>query len=112
MTPTTTDPTPPEFDVFISHASADDLAVTRLASALTKGRLSVWVDHQQIKLGSDWNGSIQHALIACPCVIFALTKASAKSKECAAEYRYAMSNGKSFLSFISKPPIPVNFPGG
>ncbi|NMC53377.1 MAG: DUF1883 domain-containing protein [Chloroflexi bacterium] len=57
------DPTPKEYDVFISHASEDKDAIVRsLADALVKGGLRVWYDEFELKIGDSLRRKIDNGL--------------------------------------------------
>src|SRR5688572_1660795 len=53
----------PSWDVFISHAREDKVAVARpLAEALLRSGLRVWLDEQEISLGDSLTGKINEGL--------------------------------------------------
>ncbi len=73
--------------IFISHATADDAIVDRIAVALNKAHIDTWIDHQHgLKPGDDWSLGIDKAINTCDCGLFVLSPASVKSDYCRAEW--------------------------
>lgn len=98
------------FDVFISHATVDDKAVDRLATTLTEAGLKVWVDHQQIRNGEDWDERIQNALNFCRQAIFVLSPASAKSIPCKNECQHIRNLHKILQVAVIEFPDKSDYP--
>ena len=93
--------------IFVSHSSKDDDTVTRIHDALeaTTGR-EVWVDHQDIPPGADWQTAIDTSLRDCESLLLVLSKYSAASKEVTAEWRDALLRGKTvYVAIIDDLPI-------
>jgi WD40 repeat protein len=55
----------PEYDVFISHASADLAAAEKLAQLLKDRGLKPWLDEWDLVLGEPWQEAIEAALARC-----------------------------------------------
>lgn len=55
----------PSYDVFISHASADLPAATKLAGLLRKEGLKPWLDEENLVAGEPWDAAIYAALAHC-----------------------------------------------
>lgn len=74
-------------DLFISHSTKDDETTTRLAEALEKNGLSVWVDHRNgIEPGTiDWEEAIRTAIIDSRAAVFLMSPQSLASQICKAE---------------------------
>ncbi|MBZ0280816.1 MAG: toll/interleukin-1 receptor domain-containing protein [Anaerolineae bacterium] len=90
--------------IFVSHATADDSAVTRIHNDLESAGISVWVDHcDGIGPGDNWSQQIQTALVECEAGLFILSPHSAASPECEAEYRFILSklNKPLFVALIA-----------
>ena len=93
--------------IFVSHSSKDDDTVTRIHDALeaTTGR-EVWVDHQDIPPGADWQTAIDTSLRDCESLLLVLSRHSAASKEVTAEWRDALLRGKTvYVAIIDDLPI-------
>ncbi|MBX3082540.1 MAG: tetratricopeptide repeat protein [Anaerolineae bacterium] len=73
-------------DLFISHASADDPAVSLIDSALNAAGLTTWVDHEHgLSYGDRWQQAISDATLRCRAALFILTPASSRSIWCERE---------------------------
>jgi hypothetical protein len=61
----------PEYDVFLSHSSADKAAVEALARRLVQGGLQPWLDKWNLIPGEPWQEAIEEALECCAtCAVF------------------------------------------
>jgi len=61
----------PEFDVFLSHSSADTPAVEVLARRLRRRRISLWLDVWRLSAGAPWQQAIEDALArSASCAVF------------------------------------------
>ncbi|MGH8903471.1 MAG: TIR domain-containing protein, partial [Egibacteraceae bacterium] len=59
------------FDVFLSHNSADDLAVERIAERLRREGIEPWLDRWHLRGGDDWQHEISQGLRASgACAVF------------------------------------------
>lgn len=58
-----------DFDVFISHSSADKVAVRDIARRLKATGTSVWLDEEQLVAGQPWQQAIEEALQSVRSVI-------------------------------------------
>lgn len=97
--------------LFISHSSADDDAVTSLYHRLVGLGIDSWVDHENgIGPADNWNGQIQNALNNCEVGLLILSKASAHSSECEAEYRRILALGKRLYIALIEPISKEDFP--
>lgn len=77
------------WDAFVSHASEDDALATRISSHLTDSRLSVWVDHQNLRRRGLLLEALQTAIEQCRNVVLLWSKDSAGSRYVAAEWNFA-----------------------
>jgi hypothetical protein len=75
-----------EFDVFLSHSSADKSIIKQIVSDFRKENINVWVDHEQINFGDNITGKIEEGLKKSKFIIVALSKNLGKSNWCRAEY--------------------------
>ncbi|MGH8907810.1 MAG: TIR domain-containing protein [Egibacteraceae bacterium] len=58
-----------QFDVFLSHSSADDLE--RIAERLRREGIQPWLDRWRLRGGDDWQQEISQGLRACgACAVF------------------------------------------
>jgi len=57
-----------EYDVFLSHNSADRVAVEELARRLVKANIRPWLDKWNLIPGEPWQEAIEEALDACQTV--------------------------------------------
>src|SRR5882724_8770962 len=88
-------------DIFVSHATADDAAVTQLHSALEQAGLPSWVDHHNLKPPQDnWRTAIHEALVDCRRVVLVLSRNAINRPEIDAEWTYAQSNGRELFVVI------------
>jgi len=55
----------PEFDVFLSHASADKLVVEELARILKRRGIEPWLDAWNLVPGEPWQEAVEKALECC-----------------------------------------------
>jgi hypothetical protein len=69
-----------ERDAFISHASADLAAASRIEKALEAESLDAWLDHSEIQLGVLLAGELQQAISACRVLILLWSEAAAASR--------------------------------
>src|ERR1041385_1370817 len=98
-------------DIFVSHATDDDKAVSKIHDALEKAGIPAWVDHEDgLGAGSNWSAEIQGALNDCEAGLFVLSPTSAKSPECEAEYRRVLSLGKRLYVALIQPVSKADFP--
>ncbi|AOS83159.1 hypothetical protein BIU88_02765 [Chlorobaculum limnaeum] len=75
-----------EFDVFLSHSSADKSAIEKIVSDFKKEGIKVWVDHEQINFGDNITNKIEYGLKNSKFIIVTLSKNLGKSNWCRAEY--------------------------
>lgn len=97
--------------LFISHATADDPTVDRIATALTAVGLTVWVDHRKgLVPGDDWSNGIQTALHDCAMGLFVASPRSVKSAYCRAEWNRILALGRPlYVALIELVPL-VDYP--
>ena len=87
--------------VFVSHATANDDFISDLHDRLeVETGVEIWVDHQDIRPGEEWQVKIEQALYDCPCLIVALSRESVKRIEVMTEWRAALTYHHSVLPVI------------
>jgi len=74
-----------EFDVFLSHHSADKAEVRKLKKRLEADRLRVWLDEDNIPLGAHIPGRVQEGLDNSRRLLLIMTRNGFASKWVAAE---------------------------
>lgn len=79
--------------VFVSHATADDIAVDYISDSLRRAGVQVWLDHDQLTPGDDWRAAIQAAMNASHCGLAVISRHSLNSKECRSEWEYMFRRG-------------------
>lgn len=98
------------YDVFLSHASQDDATlIDRVAQRLTEAGLRVYVDHQRLQPGDDWDGSIQEHLKNSRVGLLALSPNSLASTECNGEWRYILNQKRRLYLARIAPVASTNF---
>ena len=80
MATITASPSAPQRDAFISHASADLDAASRIDKALESEKLDVWLDHSEIQLGVLLAGELQQAISACRVLVLLWSETAAASR--------------------------------
>jgi len=65
--------------VFISYASGDRTFVTKLMDALTKEKISAWLDENEISAGEPLRSEITSGLRACDALVVVLSPTSVRS---------------------------------
>ena len=65
-----------DWDVFLSHSSADKPRITRLAERLTTAGFLVWFDHPAIDSGEDIVTAIEKGLERSRVLVLCMTKAT------------------------------------
>lgn len=79
--PTTASQMNPEFDVFISHSTADKPYVEPLVKALEAAGISVWFDKNAIEWGDSLRSEIDRGLASCRYGIVVFSKAFLNKKK-------------------------------
>ncbi|MCC6612330.1 MAG: toll/interleukin-1 receptor domain-containing protein, partial [Anaerolineae bacterium] len=87
--------------IFVSHASADDTIVTRIHDEVEAAtRAALWVDHEDIATGANWQRAIDRALADASHMILVVSRASVTREEVMAEWRDALLRGVPVLPAI------------
>ncbi|HEY7493628.1 MAG TPA: toll/interleukin-1 receptor domain-containing protein [Candidatus Tectomicrobia bacterium] len=85
--------------IFICYAREDESFVLRLATSLHARGVPVWLDQWHIKVGTDWDHSIDSALHDCAQFLIVLSPVAVASDEVRGELRTALDK--------KKPVVPV-----
>ncbi|MDW8298932.1 MAG: TIR domain-containing protein [Anaerolineae bacterium] len=92
------------YDLFISHATADDAIADRLFEACTAAGLRVWVDHREgIVYGDLWERKIRLAIGESAKGLFLMSRRSLQSEFCEAECQRILSLGKPLYVALLEP---------
>ncbi len=96
-------------NVFISHASADDRFVERLAARLDRTGIDVWHDARNLRAGHQFGQEIQRAIDNADAVLIVYSQAAARSDWVTGEFEYARNAGKKLI-VLWKQNQPINLP--
>lgn len=83
-------PEPFAYDVFLSHSSADQTRVRRLAERLQEAGLRVWLDEWAVQVGDDIYLAIERGLERSRCLVLCLSHAALSSEWVALERSTAL----------------------
>ena len=94
--------------VFISHSTKDDLFADQLTTKLAIHGINTWLDHANIKPGSNWIKSIQSAIEESDCSICILSNDYMNSDNCTSEREALRKLGKRIypVRYMKKGGIP------
>ncbi len=94
-------------NVFVSYARADgeDFA-KKLHDHLEANGFMTWLDRRDIKLGENWDLSIDKAIRECWALLFVMTPSSVDSPNCHDEWSRALSFKKPVLPLLVRPCVP------
>jgi hypothetical protein len=82
----------PPNEAFLSHASPDTEAASRLAEFLRGHGVPVWYSRTNILGAQQWHDAIGAALVRCDWFLLALTPAAVESTWVKRELLYALDN--------------------
>ncbi len=80
--------------VFISYSHKDTDFVNQFASDLQAAGFAIWIDHESIRAGDTWTGSISDGIEQCDIFIVVLSPTSSDSRNVAKEVILADENKK------------------
>ena len=89
--------------IFVSHASADDIAVNDLADWLSARGFDHFVDHLHIDAGVSWDAVLRREASRADILILFVTEAWLASEECFAEYRSSYYGDRTVLPLLVQP---------
>ncbi len=117
----------PAGSIFVSYASDDLEAATRLAEGLREARLEVWFDKDALRMGDDWERSIRRGIEQCSLFLPVISRQSLSEKNRRDRYLWrewngaddrtrAMAPGEAFIipvviddTRIDRAPLPDSF---
>lgn len=100
MTPTAQRP------VFISYASEDFAAATRLRTALESSDIPCWIAPRDIEPGTSFPAAIRAALTSCGAVVLLLTASSNNSPHVLSEIELAFNERRPILPVLVAGVVP------
>jgi hypothetical protein len=89
--------------IFVSHSTRDDPFVQRLVWALRQAGFQLWVDHDNIMAGDDWDASVEAALEASDAMILVLSKRSVTSHNVKVEWDFFLRHEKMIYPVMLEP---------
>jgi predicted ATPase/DNA-binding winged helix-turn-helix (wHTH) protein len=88
--------------VFISHASEDDVAALRIASALRSAGIEVWLDRSELRGGDAWDMSIRQQLRDCTLFMPLISRHTARRPEAYFRLEWHLADQRTLLMARSK----------
>ena len=105
-------PATPGWDAFVSHASEDDALATRIGEDLGARKVSVWVDHQNLRRRGLLLEALQTAIEQCRHVVLLWSKDSARSRYVNAEWNFAWNRERSIVPCrVDETKLPLGLAG-
>ena len=94
--------------IFISYSHKNKEIAEKIAQALSKENLDIWIDWDDIPKGEEWWKEIQNGIEGADVFIFLASPISIKSEVCKDEIEYAVENGKRILPVVIHDVEPKN----
>jgi tetratricopeptide (TPR) repeat protein len=102
----------PEWDAFVSHASEDDALATRISEHLAANKVSVWVDHQNLRRKGLLLDALQTAIEQCHHLVLLWSKDSAGSRYVNAEWNFAWNRERPIVPCqVDETKLPLGLAG-
>jgi WD40 repeat protein len=89
-----------EPDVFLSYSRKNKEFVEELHGFLIENEKDVWVDWEDIPVGSEWRDDIATGIDAAAGFVFVVSSTSLASEECAKEVDHALGRGKRIVPIV------------
>ncbi|MBC8098779.1 MAG: toll/interleukin-1 receptor domain-containing protein, partial [Armatimonadetes bacterium] len=89
--------------LFISYSRKDQEFAQRLATSLAQLGFDIWMDTEDIAVGSKWSAAIQHGLDHSALMILVLSAASMESPNVEDEFTYFLDQKKPIIPVLWKP---------
>lgn len=83
-----------EYDVFISYCRANEDAAQQIKNHLSKHKLRLFVDTQELERGAAWQPHIFRALDSCRRMVAVYSPSYINSKVCQEEFNIAWARGR------------------
>ncbi len=91
------------FDTFLSYSRRDKVRVSRVRDFLKESQIDVWMDREQISLGSLFRERISEGLLRAHTITPILTKRALRSKEVFKEVQFAITHNKKVVPVVLNP---------
>jgi len=102
----------PRWDAFLSHASEDDTLATRIREHLTVHRVSVWLDHRDLRRQGLPLAALQGVIEHSRHLVLLWSKASARSRYVTGEWNFAWNRNRSLIACrVGRAPLPMGLAG-
>ncbi len=100
------------WDAFLSHASEDDALATRLRERLAAHRLSVWLDHHDLRRQGLLLAALQEVIEHSRHLVLLWSKDSARSRYVTGEWNFAWNRKRSIIPCrVDRSPLPLGLAG-
>jgi hypothetical protein len=90
-------------DVFISYSHYDGRFAHRLAKSLTQAGVNVWIDIDDIPVGTKWSTAIMQGLKLCEVMIVVISPSGMDSRNVEDEWQYFLDKNKPVIPVLVKP---------
>jgi tetratricopeptide (TPR) repeat protein len=102
----------PQWDAFLSHASEEDTLATDIRKELTAHRISVWLDHHDLRRQGLLLAALQGVIEHSRHVVLLWSKASTRSRYVAGEWNFAWNRNRSIIPCrVDRTPLPLGLAG-
>jgi hypothetical protein len=91
-----------EPEIFVSYSRSDSEFATELATELKRRGHRVWVDHQELTAGVEWQQEIDAALVHSSTVLVILSPDAVRSDQVRAEWTLAMNHHKRIIPIVAR----------
>jgi tetratricopeptide (TPR) repeat protein len=100
------------WNAFVSHSTKDDALATRISEHLTGNRISVWVDHENLRRRGLLLTALQAAIEQCQHVVLLWSKDAAGSRYVNAEWNFAWNQERSIVPCqVDETGLPLGLAG-
>ena len=87
-------------DVFVSYAHVDSDFVELLRIKLEEAGINVWVDHSNLKAGTDWRISVDEGIKNSIVLALVMSPESLESQYVTYEWSFALGLGKPIVPLL------------
>lgn len=102
----------PRWAAFLSHASEEDTLATGIREHLTAHRVSVWLDHHDLRRQGLLLAALQQAIERSRHLVLLWSKASARSRYVMGEWNFAWNRNRSIIPCrVDRTPLPLGLAG-
>lgn len=90
-------------DVFISYSRKDARFARQLAVSLTRAGIDVWIDVDDIPVGTKWSTAVMQGLRLCQVMIVVISPAAMNSRNVEDEWQYFLDKNKPVVPVLLRP---------